>query len=340
MTLAAKPFLRALAGELVTPPPCWLMRQAGRFLPEYRAVRAEAGGFLNLCYAPEKACEVTLQPLRRYGFDAAILFSDILIVPHLLGQPVAFAQGEGPVLGTLPPVDAVADFSKAEAIWQTVRLIKQNLDDSTALIGFAGSPFTVACYMVEGGSSADYATLKSWVQTKPDALDALLAQISEATYGYLMGQIEAGAEVVQLFESWAQLLQGADFERFIIKPTAALVARLKARFPDVPIIGFPRAAQPADILAYATHTGINGLGLGQEVDLEWACQTIPSPITLQGNLDPELLVQGGAAMDAAIDKILGYAARRPWIFNLGHGIPQTTPPDHVANLIARVRGYR
>lgn len=332
-----KPLLRALAGEIVTPPPVWLMRQAGRFLPEYREVRAKAGGFLDLCFNSDLAAEVTLQPVKRFGVDAAILFSDILVVPHLLGQQVEFVEGEGPKLGPLD-VDALKTdgFEQAaQPVWDTVKKVKAQLPPECALIGFAGSPWTIACYMVEGGSSATFEKAKSFSRAKPADFEKLIDRIITATLVYLEGQIEAGAEVIQLFDSWAGKCD--NFQRWVVEPTAALVMILKAKYPKVPIIGFPRMVSTQYLSSYGVHTGLNGISLDESVDLEWATASLARKAALQGNLDPQLLIKGGPEMKAAVKKILGYASQRPWIFNLGHGVDKTTPPEHVAELIKLVR---
>ena len=332
-----KPLLRALSGETVFPPPVWLMRQAGRFLPEYQEVRAKAGGFLNLVYNPELAAEVTLQPVRRFGMDAAILFSDILVVPQLLGQQVEFVEGEGPQLGPLD-INSLKEegFEQiATPVWETVKRVKAQLPDECTLIGFAGSPWTVACYMIEGGSSDNFDKARQLARANPADFEKLVDRIINATLAYLEGQIEAGAEVIQLFDSWAGKCD--NFQRWVIEPTAALVMVLKAKYPHIPIIGFPRLANQTHLASYGVHTGVNGISLDTTVDLEWASHHLGRK-TLQGNLDPQLLIKGGANMKAGADKILEYAKQRSWIFNLGHGVEKTTPPEHVADLIKHIRG--
>lgn len=332
-----KPLLRALGGEIVTPPPVWLMRQAGRFLPEYQEVRAKAGGFLNLVYSPELAAEVTLQPVKRFGMDAAILFSDILIVPQMLGQQLEFAEGEGPKLGPLE-IDKLKKegFEEhAKPVWETVRRVKEQLPENCALIGFAGSPWTVACYMIEGGGSDTFDNARQFARSRPADFEKLIDRIITATLVYLEGQIEAGAEVIQLFDSWAGKCD--NFQRWVIEPTAALVMILKSKYPKIPIIGFPRLASQQHMASYGVYTGVNCVGLDQSIDLDWATQSLARRTTLQGNLDPELLIRGGDEMRAGVDKILQHAKQRPWIFNLGHGVDKTTPPEHVAELIAQIR---
>lgn len=336
------PLLRALSGECVSPPPVWLMRQAGRYLPEYREVRASVGGFLDLCHSPDKAAEVTHQPIRRYGFDAAILFSDILVVPDALGQRVTFAEGEGP---RLTPLRSSEDLSvltqigfqdKVRNVWRTVESLRQTLDPSVALIGFAGSPWTVATYMVEGRGSKDYIAVKKMAYGDPGLFQRLIDILVEASYDYLLGQIDHGAQVLQLFDSWAGVLPETEFERWVIAPTKKLVSRLKAARPGIKIIGFPKGA---GVLAeaYALETGIDGISLDASQSLSWAVKTLSPRFTLQGNLDPILLVTGGAALDRAVDHILETTKGVPFIFNLGHGIVPETPPEHVKALMERVR---
>ncbi|MFC7332559.1 uroporphyrinogen decarboxylase [Rhodocista pekingensis] len=346
MTAApTKPFLRALAGETQPRPPFWLMRQAGRYLPEYREVRAQAGGFLDLCLKPALGCEVTLQPLRRYGMDAAILFSDILLVPHALGQSVGFAEGEGPRLAAIRDLDGLRalDFDglhrRAEPVYETVRRIRENLDKdfpSTALIGFAGSPWTVACYMVEGQGSKEYMHVKQWAFRDPEGFGQLIDLLVRSTVEYISAQIKAGAEAVQLFDSWAGALPVDGFHQWVIKPTRAIVDALRARHPGVPIIGFPRQAG-LNLEAYVRETGVDGVSLDPGVPAAWASQTLKG-VTLQGNLDPVLLLAGGAAMRRGVTELLEAMSGRPFIFNLGHGILKETPPEHVAELTRLLRG--
>ena len=336
------PLLSALNGESLSPPPVWLMRQAGRYLAEYRAVRASAGGFLDLCHSPDKATEVTLQPIRRYGFDAAILFSDILVVPDALGQKVTFAEGEGPRLTPIRTSEELAVLSKVgfqdkvRTIWRTVSMLREALDPKVALIGFAGSPWTVATYMVEGRGSKDYIAIKKMAYGDPGLFGRLIEILSDATFDYLIGQIDAGAQVIQLFDSWAGVLPEDQFRRWVIEPTKALVARLRAARPGIKIIGFPKGA---GVLAedYAIETGVDGISLDSSQKLSWAVERLSPRFTLQGNLDPILLVTGGAALDKAVDQILETTKGVPFIFNLGHGIVPETPPETVAALMARIR---
>jgi uroporphyrinogen decarboxylase len=336
------PLLRALNGEVQSHPPVWLMRQAGRYLAEYREVRASAGGFLDLCHNPEKATEVTLQPIRRFGFDAAILFSDILVVPDALGQKVSFTEGEGP---RLTPIRNAKDLGilskvgfqdKVQTIWQTVRSLRQALDPTVALIGFAGSPWTVATYMVEGRGSKDYIAIKKMAYGDPGLFGRLIDILTDATFDYLIGQIDAGAQVLQLFDSWAGVLPESEFRRWVIEPTKILVTRLKTARPGIKIIGFPKGAGVL-LEDYALETGVDAVSLDSSQKLSWAVDRLSPRFTLQGNLDPILLVTGGAALDRAVDHILEVTKGVPFIFNLGHGIVPETPIEHVAALMARIR---
>jgi uroporphyrinogen decarboxylase len=340
--IARKPMLRALAGEVMTRPPIWLMRQAGRYLPEYRAVRKNVADFLELCFSPELAIEVTLQPIRRYGFDAAILFCDILVVPYGLGQKVAFREGEGPVL---EPVRNVADLASLDPapvrerlapVYQAVRGIAAALPLAVALIGFAGSPWTVATYMVEGGTSRDFQTIRLWAYGDPEGFSRLIDLLVTATVEHLSAQIDAGVEIVQLFDTWAGILPEAAFRRFVIEPTRRIVAALSLRHPGVPIIGFPRGAGCL-AEAYATETGVTAIGLDATMPLGVARDRLQRLRPVQGNLDPLLLVVGGAAMAAQARAILAALSGGPFVFNLGHGIVPQTPPDHVQRLVDIVR---
>jgi len=336
--------VRLLHGETIDPPPVWLMRQAGRYLPEYRSVRERAGSFLGLCYTPSLAAEVTLQPIDRFGMDAAILFSDILVICDALGQPVEFVEGEGPRLQPIRDADGIAQLDRAGAaaryapVLETVRLVKADLPVETALIGFAGAPWTVATYMVEGQGGTDFSTTKRLAHEKPILFRALMELLTEATTAYLIAQIDAGVEIVQLFDSWAGVLNENDFNSWVIAPTLAIVQAVKAAHPEVPIIGFPRGAG-ASIVPYAEKTGIDAVSLDTSVPMGWAIKALPHKIALQGNLDPALLLVGGAPMDAGIDLIRHAMKGRRFIFNLGHGVLPATPPEHVARLVARVRAH-
>ncbi|MFC0410322.1 uroporphyrinogen decarboxylase [Roseomonas elaeocarpi] len=346
MDMPDKPFLRALAGEAVWPPPVWLMRQAGRYLPEYRIVRAQAGDFISLCTDPELATEVTLQPLRRYGFDAAILFSDILMVPWAMGQPLRFAEGEGPLLEPLRDSAAIGALEvdrvveRAAPILETVRRLSATLavqHQRTALIGFAGAPWTVACYMVDGRGGGEFPHTRRLSYADPALFARLIRTVSDATVEYLLAQAENGAEALMIFDSWAGLLPPAGFRRWVIEPTAELVRRLRKRLPEgFPIIGFPRLAGPM-LVEYVARTGIQAVGMDTAMDPRWAAANIPAKVALQGNLDPQALVAGGPGLEAEARALLAAMRGRPFVFNLGHGIVPQTPPEHVAALVRTVR---
>ena len=338
--LADKPLLTVLKGERRDPPPIWLMRQAGRYLPEYRALRADKGGFLDLVYDPAAAAEITLQPLKRFAFDGAILFSDILIVPFAIGQNLSFVAGEGPRL-TPPLLDArlhdlTPVLKRLEPIYDTVANVKAELDPSTTFLGFAGSPWTVATYMIAGQGSREQAEARRMAYSDPQAFAAIIEKIEEVTLDYLSGQILAGVDAVQLFDSWAGSLAPAEFERWVIAPTARLVAGLKARNPDIPIIGFPKGAG-GKLAAYASETGVDAIGLDETVDPVWAAKALPPGLPVQGNLDPLALIAGGERLQTAVTQIIDELGDRPHIFNLGHGIQQDTPIAHVEELLAMVR---
>ncbi|AUW56915.1 uroporphyrinogen decarboxylase [Sphingobium sp. SCG-1] len=336
-----KPLLRVIGGEMLDPPPMWLMRQAGRYLPEYRALRAEKGGFLALVYDSAAAAEVTVQPLRRFAFDGAILFSDILIVPYAMGQDLWFEAGEGPRLApTLDTTDLSTlkpDFSRFEAIYETVRQVRAQLEPDVTMLGFAGSPWTIATYMVAGQGSKDQGTARRLAYSDPARFGAIIDAIVDATVEYLCGQIDAGVEAVQLFDSWAGSLAPLQFEKWVIAPNAKIVAAVKARRPGTPIIGFPKGAG-AKLVDYATGTGVDALGLDETVDPHWANAVLPKGLPVQGNLDPLALVSGGQGVADAVANIRAAFADRPHIFNLGHGILQDTPIDHVEALLTLVRG--
>jgi uroporphyrinogen decarboxylase len=341
-TLTDKPMLAVLRGELRDPLPMWMMRQAGRYLPEYRALRQEKGSFLNLVYDPDAAAEITLQPLKRFPrLDAAILFSDILIVPFAIGQNLTFVTGEGP---RLTPVLATSELDqlnaypeRLEPIYETVRKVKASMDPAKTLIGFAGSPWTVATYMVAGQGSREQAEARRLAYSDPGKFSAIIARIEEVTLDYLSGQVEAGAEALQLFDSWAGSLSPGQFEQWVIAPTARIVAGLRSRHPEVPIIGFPKGAG-GKLSAYARETGVSVVGLDETVDPVWAAKELPQTLPLQGNLDPLALISGGEPLEAAVRRILDAFAGRPHIFNLGHGILQDTPIAHVEQLISLVKG--
>jgi uroporphyrinogen decarboxylase len=344
-TQPAKQILAVLRGTRVDPPPVWMMRQAGRYLPEYRALRADKGSFLNLVYDSDAACEITLQPLRRFPeLDAAILFSDILIVPFAIGQNLTFIAGEGPRL-TPPLVKAELDdlrpaLTRLESVYATVGKVKAALPPGKTLIGFAGSPWTVATYMVAGQGSREQAETRRLAYADPARFAEIIARTEKVTIDYLSGQIEAGAEVVQLFDSWAGSLAPAEFERWVIAPTARIASAIHDLHPDVPVIGFPKGAG-GKLGAYARETGVDAVGIDETVDPAWAALELPDGLPVQGNLDPLALIAGGERMTAAVDRILDAFAGRPHIFNLGHGIQQDTPIAHVEQFLAHLkRGTR
>jgi uroporphyrinogen decarboxylase len=323
--------------------PIWLMRQAGRYLPEYRALRAEKGGFLALVYDPDAAAEITVQPLRRFGFDGAILFSDILIVPYAMGQDLQFLVGEGPHLSprlldhALESLQAVP--GRLSPIYATVARVKAQLSPEITLLGFAGSPWTVATYMVAGEGSRDQHDTRALAYRDPAAFQAIIDAIVSVTVEYLVGQIEAGAEAVQLFDSWAGSLAPAEFERWVIAPNAAIVTALRQRCPGVPVIGFPKGAGEK-LVAYAHGVAPDALGLDETIDPVWAARALPSGLPVQGNLDPLLLLAGGSDLERRTRQVLDCFADRPHIFNLGHGIGQHTPIEHVEALLKIVRDWR
>lgn len=337
--------LSALKGRPVPRTPIWLMRQAGRYLPEYRATRAEARDFLGLCYTPELAVEVTLQPIRRFGFDAAILFSDIMVVPDALGQKVWFEEGAGPRLDAL--VDSAdldrLSFDRFEEtlrpVYEAVAGIKAELDTATALIGFAGAPWTVASYMIEGGSSRDFVRAKSWAYGNAEVFQRLIMLLVDATVRHLGAQVAAGAEVVQLFDSWAGALPADAMRRWCLAPAQEVVRRMKRSHPEVPVILFPRGAGPL-YRDFAAQTGADALSLDSTVPLGWARDTLQPRVALQGNLDPVLLVTGGAALEDAACAVLETLGRGPLVFNLGSGIIPEARPEHVADLVRLVQDWR
>lgn len=339
---AKKPFIEALSGVKTDRIPFWFMRQAGRYLPEYRELRAKAGGFLDLVFTPELATEVTVQPVRRYGMDAAILFSDILVIPHALGQSVRFLEGEGPVLGPVDTVSSQVEKHILSPVYETVSGVRKILDrdgfSKTALIGFAGAPWTVVCYMVEGGASRDFSKTLRMAQDDRRKFSALIDIVTEATSRYLDGQIAAGAEAIQIFDSWAGLAEDEMFEEFVIAPTLALTTRIKKNHPHVPIIGFPRNAGEK-IHAYIGKTGVDAIAIDQSVSLETAV-SLQKKMPVQGNMDPEILLRGCRDMRREAEKIFEALSGGPFIFNLGHGIMKETPPEHVAELSGIVKGWR
>ncbi len=342
-TQVVRRFMEPFKGQALSPPPIWLMRQAGRYLPEYQATRAQAGGFLKLCYTPALAAEVTLQPIRRYGFDAAILFSDILVVPDALGQPLSFVEGEGPRLDPIRDVNGLRQLdlkstaSKFALVWETVARLRQDLPRETALIGFCGAPWTVATYMVQGEGSTDQAEARLWAYRDEAGFAKLIDLLVETSIIYLDGQVKAGADCLQIFDTWAGSLPDDEFDRWVVEPTKRIREALREKHPEVPVIGFPKGAGSAAVW-YASETGVDGIG----------CDTATPPymmreafedenVVVQGNLDPLLLVAGGEKLDERVDEILELMEGRRFIFNFGHGIVPQTPPENVARLVERVR---
>jgi uroporphyrinogen decarboxylase len=338
-----KPFLRVLSGERLKVPPVWLMRQAGRYLPEYRAVREKAGGFLDLCFNPELAAEVTLQPVRRFGFDAAILFSDILVVPLALGRKVEFLVGEGPKLEPLTDAAGVAslreslDGNVVAPVYETVRRVRKALDDKTALIGFCGAPWTVATYMVAGEGTPDQAPARMLAYRQPEVFGKMIDRLVQASVEYLTAQLKAGAECVQIFDTWAGVLPPNEFECWCIDPTRTIVDGVRAQVPGAKIIGFPRGAG-SKLARYVEETGIDAVGLDWTADLDFVRERVQSQKPVQGNVDPLVLLAGGAALDRAVDEVREALGHGPHIFNLGHGILPETPIAHVEQMLRRVRG--
>jgi len=328
--------------ERISPPPLWLMRQAGRYLPEYRELRSRAGSFLELCFQPALASEVTLQPIRRFGFDAAILFADILLLPHALGRTVRFVEGEGPRLPPLDDPEAIAGLEEVdpipalEPVFETVARTAGALSPDTALIGFAGSPWTVATYMIAGQAEKDQVTTRLFAYRHPAAFSRLIDRLADTTIAYLDHQVRAGAQAVKLFDSWAGVLAPDEFRRWCILPTAKIVAGLKERHPEIPVIGFPRGCGPL-LAEFVARTGVDAVAVDTAMDLAWCDTALPTGFPVQGNLDPLVLVAGGVALDRAVSQVLATAGRRPHVFNLGHGILPQTPPEHVARLVQRVR---
>lgn len=336
-----KPLLATLKGAKLERPPLWLMRQAGRYLPEYRALRAEKGGFLELVNDSAAAADVTLQPIRRFGFDGAILFSDILVIPHALGQDLWFETGEGPRLApklvdaTLKSLTAAPQ--RLSPVIETVRQVAATLPPKTTFLGFAGSPWTVATYMVAGQGSKEQAETRRFAYRDPAAFEEIINAIADATVTYLIDQIDAGVEAVQLFDSWSGSLSPAQFERWVIVPTVRIISKLKAARPNAVVIGFPKGAG-GKLPAYAREVGADAIGLDETVDPIWAHANLPEGLPVQGNLDPLALIAGGDELIAAIDHIIDALAERPHVFNLGHGILPDTPIAHVEQLVAHVRG--
>ena len=335
--------LAVLKKDIVRPAPVWLMRQAGRYLPEYQAVRRQAGSFWTMCMSPELAVEVTLQPIRRFDLDAAILFSDILVIPYALGQDVRFEDGRGPVLGAFAGNDRlVRDVSvweeKLAPVYEAMRRTREGLAREKPLIGFAGAPWTLAAYMLEGESSSDQRAAKLAGYRDPGRFTELLNILADTVAWHLVKQLQAGANVVQIFDSWAGGLTDKCFHDWVVAPNKRVVEGVRKIIPKAPIIGFPRAATQQGYEAYASQTGVNGISIDTATPIRWAASALGGKLAIQGNLDPIALIAGGKALDDAVDRILADTDGVPLIFNLGHGVLPETPPEHVARVVARVRG--
>jgi uroporphyrinogen decarboxylase len=338
-----KPLLRTLRGEALPRPPIWLMRQAGRYLPEYRALRAKAKNFIELALNPDLAVEVTLQPIRRFGMDGAILFADILLLPYALGQRLEYLEGEGPRLEPIRDAAAAGRLSDVRAadilspVMQTVKGVRAALPPEVTLIGFAGAPWTVATYMIEGRGKTDYENCRRMMWSEPTLFAAIMDKLVDATAAYLNAQAEAGAEVLKIFDSWAGAVPAPLFDMAVIAPTARIVKAVKARHPNIPIIGLPRGAG-SHVARYAAETGVDAVGIDHMTDMASAAAALPGGVVAQGNLDPMLLMVGGAAMEAETRRVLASMKGKPFIFNLGHGVLQHTPPEHIARLVELVKG--
>jgi uroporphyrinogen decarboxylase len=336
--------MQTLHGGRLPSPPIWLMRQAGRYLPEYRAVRAALPSFLDLCYTPDKAVEVTLQPVERFGLDAAIIFSDILVVPDALGQKVWYVEGEGPKLEALTDPAAFGQLSRARLgdhlapVYQAISAARAALPQATALLGFAGAPFTLACYMIEGGSSRDFTKVKSWAYRHPDSFGLLIDLLVEAVVDHLTNQIDAGADAVQLFDSWAGVLPEEQLFNWSLEPMVRIAHAVRARHPRTPVIAFPRGVGPAALM-YRRPDAFAALSIDTAIGAHWAAKELQPHICVQGNLDPLMLVTGGTALEREARRILGKLGRGAFIFNLGHGVVPETPPEHVAQLVEIVRNW-
>jgi uroporphyrinogen decarboxylase len=343
--LPPKPFLEVLSGRRQPVPPIWMMRQAGRYLPEYREVRAKAGGFLDLCFTPDFAAEVTLQPIRRFSFDAAIIFSDILVIPYALGRSVRFEVGEGPRLDPLDTPDKVetlapnADFGKLEPVYEALRRVRRELDPKIALIGFCGAPWTVATYMVAGHGTPDQAPARMMAYSQPAAFAKIIDTLVENSIQYLLGQLAAGADVLQIFDTWAGVLPPREFARWSIEPTKRIVAGVRAKVPDAKIIGFPRGAG-AMLPGYVEATGVDAVSIDWAAEPALIRERVQNRVAIQGNLDPLVLIAGGGALDSAVDDVLANYAKGRLIFNLGHGIQPQTPIAHVEQMLKRMRAYK
>jgi uroporphyrinogen decarboxylase len=336
---------KTLAGETFSPPPIWMMRQAGRYLPEYRELRARTGSFWKMCMTPDLAAEITLQPIRRFGFDAAIIFSDILVVPYALGREVKFEESVGP---SLEPVSSVDELDRDELVWaeklepvyEVIRSVASRLQPETALLGFAGAPWTLATYMAEGRGSPDQRAAKLWGYRAPEQFSKLLALLESCVAAHLVAQLKAGATAVQIFDSWASGLPEHQFDEWVVGPTRRIVELVRKSIPGAHVIGFPRAATLEGYARYAAETGVDAVSIDTAVPVAWAARMLAPRVVVQGNLDPIALVAGGAALDWAVDDILGAMEGKRLIFNLGHGVVPETPVEHVARLVERVRKGR
>ena len=337
--------LSTLGGTRYPTPPIWLMRQAGRYLPEYRAVRATTKSFLDFCYTPEKSVEVTLQPIKRFDLDAAIIFSDILVVPHALGQKVWFEEGEGPKLEALTDPTQFGKLSRArlteflQPVYRAIEATRAALPKDKALLGFAGAPFTLACYMIEGSGSREFAKVKQWAYAHPDSFGLLIDLLVESVIDHLCNQIEAGADALQLFDSWAGVLPEEQLFSWSLEPMVRIAHGVRARHPKTPIIAFPRAVGPAALM-YRRSDAFAALSIDTGIGAHWAAQELQPHICVQGNLDPIMLVTGGVAMEREARRILYKLGRGPFVFNLGHGVVPQTPPEHVAQLVDIVRNWK
>lgn len=334
--------LAVLDGKAEALPPVWFMRQAGRYLPEYRALRAQAGSFWAMCMNPELAAEITLQPIRRFGMDGAILFSDILVIPYALGGEVRFEEGVGPIVtryGDIPRIgrDPAVWAERLKPVYDTLALLRTTLGPQTALLGFAGAPWTLATYLAQGGSSDDQRAAKLWGYRDPEGFAALLDLLADCVAAHLIGQLRAGAQAVQIFDSWASGLSTRAFEDWVIRPTVRTVNAVRVAIPEAKIIGFPRATTLAGYARYAAMTGVDAISLDTAVPMAWAAETLGGTLACQGNLDPLALLAGGTALDRAVDDILEAMAGKRLIFNLGHGVVPETPPEHVAQVVTRLR---
>ncbi|KJC61543.1 uroporphyrinogen decarboxylase [Bradyrhizobium sp. LTSPM299] len=340
-----KPFIDVLSGARQSVPPLWMMRQAGRYLPEYRELRAKAGSFLDLCFTPDYAAEVTLQPIRRFNFDAAIIFSDILVIPYALGRSVRFEAGEGPRLDPLATPEQIAtlatraDFSKLEPVYEALRRVRRELAPHIALIGFCGAPWTVATYMVAGQGTPDQAPARMLAYRHPDAFAKIIDVLVESSIEYLVGQLKAGADCLQIFDTWAGVLPPREFARWSVEPAKRIVAGVRKQVPDAKIIGFPRGAGGL-LPAYVEQTGVDAVSIDWAAEPSMIRERVQTRVAVQGNLDPLALIAGGAALDRAVDDVLENFGRGRLIFNLGHGIQPDTPIAHVEQMVRRVRAYR